>query len=112
MTADSAVSHSWTEDGGWNRALEHRSRLGACVLLARVDSLSFRRLKDLLQETDGNLGAHLKRLEDEGFVRPKKTFANRRPVTWYAITNQGRKALKAHLDVLDQIIVETREPTS
>src|SRR6185312_16437880 len=37
--------------------LQHRSRLGALVLLAGADALSFSRLKALLSETDGNLGA-------------------------------------------------------
>ena len=41
---------------GLDRLLEHRSRLGACVLLAGVDSMTFTSLKQFLKETDGNLG--------------------------------------------------------
>ena len=48
--------------------LDHRVRLAICVLLSRYDRLSFSRLKELTAETDGSLGAHLRRLEDEGYV--------------------------------------------
>ena len=40
--------------------LQHRARIGAAVLLARHEQLSFSRLKALLQETDGNLGGQMR----------------------------------------------------
>ena len=91
---------------GLNKLLGHRARLGICVLLARSDQLSFSRLKEVLEETDGNLGAQLRKLEDEGFVTVRKEFRNRRPVSWYALTAQGRRGLEAHLDALGQLIKE------
>ena len=54
--------------------LQHRARVGAAVLLARHDRLSFSRLKELLNETDGNLGANMRRLEDAGYVIVRKEF--------------------------------------
>src|SRR5687767_2669228 len=54
------------ELGELDDLLQHRARVTAAVLLARHDQLSFSRLKELLDETDGNLGAHLRRLEDAG----------------------------------------------
>ena len=39
-----------------NRLLEHRSRLGACLLLTQTEAMNFTRLRELLGETDGNLG--------------------------------------------------------
>lgn len=84
--------------------LQHRSRLGAMVLLSGVDALSFSRLKTLLEETDGNLGAQLRKLEDAGYVSVKKEFADRKPVSWYAITVTGRKALKIHLGAMEALI--------
>src|SRR5207249_11578101 len=82
-----------------DRVLEHRVRLAICVLLTRHDRLSFSRLKELTDETDGNLGANLRKLEDEGFLAVEKEFVDRRPGSWYAITPKGRKALKAQRDV-------------
>lgn len=83
-----------------DRLLEHRSRLGACALLAQHDALSFSRLKELLEETDGNLGAHLRRLEDQGYVTVHKEFRDRKPVSWYSLTSKGREALEAHLKAI------------
>jgi len=87
-----------------DRLLEHRVRLAICVLLTRYDRLSFSRLKELTGETDGSLGAHLKRLEDEGYVSVKKEFVDRKPVSWYRLTAVGRKALGGHLDALAGLI--------
>jgi DNA-binding PadR family transcriptional regulator len=91
---------------GLNKLLGHRGRLGICVLLARNDELSFRRLKEILEETDGNLGAQLRRLEDEGFITVRKEFRMRKPVSWYALTEDGRRSLAAHLEALAQLIKE------
>src|SRR6478672_8668788 len=73
--------------------LQHRSRLGALVLLSGADALNFSRLKTLLDETDGNLGAQLRKLEDAGYIKVRKAFEERKPVSWYSITPPGQKAL-------------------
>jgi DNA-binding MarR family transcriptional regulator len=88
--------------------LQHRARIGAAVLLARHDRLSFSRLKALLQETDGNLGAQMRKLEDAGYVTARKEFQNRRPVTWYGLTHKGKRALSQHLASLERLIQEAR----
>lgn len=84
--------------------LEHRVRLAACVLLSRTEEISFSRFKELLRQTDGNLGAQLRKLEDAGYIKLRRQFANRRPVTWYRLTPAGRRALKHHLANLQAII--------
>ena len=84
--------------------LQHRSRLGALALLSGADALSFTRLRSLLEETDGNLGAQLRKLEDAGYVAVKKEFEKRKPVSWYSITSAGRKALKKHLEAIETLI--------
>jgi DNA-binding MarR family transcriptional regulator len=88
--------------------LQHRARIGAAVLLARHDQLSFSRLKALLQETDGNLGAQMRKLEDAGYVAARKEFQNRRPVTWYRLTAKGKRALSQHLASLERLIQQAR----
>ena len=84
--------------------LQHRSRLGALVLLSGTEALNFSRLKGLLDETDGNLGAQLRKLEEAGYIKVKKTFEERKPVSWYSIAPSGQKALKAHLKALETLI--------
>jgi DNA-binding transcriptional ArsR family regulator len=87
-----------------DRLLEHRVRLAIAVLLSRWDRLSFTRLKELTGETDGSLGAHMRRLEDAGYVSADKEFQDRKPVTWYALADPGRRALDAHLSALEDLI--------
>lgn len=89
---------------GFDRLLEHRVRLAICVLLSRNDSISFRRFKDLLEETDGNLGANLRRLEDESYIEVTKEFADRKPVSWYRLTKVGREALDRHVKSLTELL--------
>lgn len=87
-----------------NRLLEHRSRLGVCLLLSQTEAMNFTRLRELLGETDGNLGAHLRKLEEAGYVEVRKEFAERKPVTWYEITSAGEKALRSHLGALEALL--------
>ena len=104
--ADTLVSdeHVLESLDGLDKLLEHRLRLALCVLLARDDSLSFTRLKQLTGETDGNLGANLRKLEDNGYLRVRKTYTQRRPVTWYSLQTKGREALQRHLSALTSVI--------
>lgn len=89
---------------GFDAALEHRVRLAISVLLARHGEISFSRFKEQLQLTDGNLGAQLRRLEDEGYVALRRDFVERKPVTWYKLSAKGRKALDKHLQALQGMI--------
>lgn len=84
--------------------LEHRVRLAVCVLLSRHDAMSFSRLKQVLTETDGSLGTHLRKLEDAGYVSIEKTYRGRRPVTWYQLSAEGRTRLKEHVANLMRLI--------
>jgi DNA-binding MarR family transcriptional regulator len=88
---------------GLDKLLEHRVRLAVAVLLSRVDALSFSRLRELLGETDGNLGANLRRLEDAGYLAVTKEFIDRKPVSWYVLTAAGRAALASHVRALERI---------
>lgn len=84
--------------------LEHRMRLAIAVLLARDGEVSFAAFKRQLQATDGNLGAQLRRLEDEGYIALRRDFVERRPVTWYSLTTAGRKALARHVRALQDML--------
>ena len=89
---------------GLDKLLEHRLRLALCVLLSRFETLSFSKLKNLTGETDGNLGANLRKLEEARYVLVKKMHVDRKPVSWYSLTAQGRKALRRHLNALTEVI--------
>lgn len=87
-----------------SKLLAHRVRLGICVLLSRHEALSFSRLKELLEESDGSLGGQLRKLENEEFINAKKEFRNRKPVTWYNLTEKGQVVLEMHLHALEKLI--------
>jgi DNA-binding transcriptional ArsR family regulator len=93
-----------------DRLLHDRMRLGIVSALAAADdmSLSFTELKSALSATDGNLGGHVRKLEDAGYVSCDKTFEGRTPRTDYGLTASGRRALERYLNHLDAIIRATR----
>lgn len=87
-----------------HKAFENRVRLGIMSALAVNDSLDFTSLKEFLEVTDGNLATHIKKLEQEGFVKVEKSFIDNKPNTSYSMTPEGKKAFEEHLQVLEQII--------
>lgn len=89
---------------GLDPALEHRVRLAIAVLLARHGEISFAAFKQQLELTDGNLGAQLRRLENDDYISLRRDFVERKPVTWYRLTAKGRKALHLHLKALQNVI--------
>ena len=92
------------ELGALRGLLEHRVRLAICVLLSAHDSMSYSRLKQVLGETDGSLGTHLRKLEDSGHLVAEKSFRDRRPVTWYELSDRGRSSLNEHVANLARLI--------
>ena len=98
----------WDVLAGLDPLLQHRSRVAAAALLSRHGKLSFSRLRLLLDETDGNLGAQLRKLEEAGYLDARKEFVDRKPVTWYQLTPRGKRALTEHLDSLERLIAAGR----
>lgn len=79
-------------------------RLAAMAFIAGAGKADFASLKRALQTTDGNLSVHMRKLEDAGYVTVEKTFHNRRPLTTYALSEQGVAAWKAYLDRLAMMV--------
>jgi DNA-binding MarR family transcriptional regulator len=92
----------------FDRLIYERVRLGIMSALAVREELSFNELKGLFEISDGNLGAHARKLEDAGYVTCTKSFEDRRPRTVYRITQQGRSALNRYLDHVEAVIKATR----
>ena len=81
-------------------------RLGVLSVLMTRSEASFSDLKELLAVTQGNLGLHLQKLEEGGYVAVDKAFVERRPRTTCRITAAGRRAFLAHLAQLQQIAAQ------
>lgn len=85
-------------------AVHQRVRLGILAVLAEAQRADFAYLRDSLELTDGNLAAHLRSLEQAGFVTSKRREDGGRPRTWVRATPAGRAALQAELNVLKELI--------
>jgi DNA-binding MarR family transcriptional regulator len=78
--------------------------MAALVSLDPGDEVDFSYLRDLLEVTDGNLGAHLRKLEEAGYITVNKTFVERKPRTYVSASGEGRKVFKDHVEALESIL--------
>ncbi len=78
--------------------------MAALVTLEAGDEVDFTYLRDLLDVTDGNLGAHLRKLEEAGYISVNKVFVERKPHTYVSATAAGRKVFREHVAALESIL--------
>jgi DNA-binding transcriptional ArsR family regulator len=81
-----------------------KMRLAVLSLLSGVDEAEFTWLRERTGSTDGNLGAHLLKLEEAGYVAVEKKFVARKPMTLYRMTERGREALTGYVEALKQLL--------
>ena len=93
MGYQSPFDHNQIDD-----VIHGRIRLGVVAYLSAVESALFGELRDKVGATDGNLSAHLRKLEDAGYVKADKSFVNSKPQTRLSLTQEGRKAWVIWLD--------------
>ena len=82
-------------------------RLGVVAELLNFDWIAFSELARSLDVSNGNLGAHLSKLVDAGYVEEEKSFANRRPLSRYRLTKRGREAFASHVTELHSLLKAT-----
>lgn len=70
------------------------------------DVLEFRKLKSILQATDGNMANHLGILEKAGYIAIEKDFVGKKPRTRISLTRSGRKAFERHVAYLRDLIAD------
>ena len=90
-----------------NETIHQPVRLRIMAALVSLDvgnEVDFTFLRDLLKVTDGNLGAHLRRLEEAGYISINKTFVDRKPRTFVAASEAGRKVFQEHVKALEEIL--------
>ena len=78
--------------------------MASLVTLAGHEEMDFTSLRELLDVTDGNLGAHLRKLEDAGYITVKKEFVERKPRSFISATAEGRKIFQEHVAALEAIL--------
>ena len=83
--------------------------MSALSTLSDREQVDFTYLKKNLGLTDGNLGAHLARLEQADYLRLDKRFVERKPRTFIAATDVGRLAFARHVEALEAVLRGTTE---
>ena len=79
-------------------------RLAVLALLAGVERADFAWLRDKTGSTDGNIGAHLAKLEEAKYINVEKKFQDNKPLSLYRMTPLGRKALSSYIEALKQLL--------
>ena len=78
--------------------------MAALISLNPGDEVDFTYLRGLLEVTDGNLGAHLRKLEEAGYIAVNKVFVERKPHTYVSVTAEGRRVFQHHVTALESIL--------
>lgn len=80
--------------------LHQPARLRIMVALYRNRQLGFPAMRDALDLTPGNLGAHLAKLEEAGYLSSARILSGASFEMRYRITDAGSEAFRAYLATL------------
>jgi DNA-binding MarR family transcriptional regulator len=92
-----------------DRVIHEKGRLAIMSLLAATPQLAYTEMRDTLNMTDGNITAHIRTLQEAGYVSVTKAFQGGRQLTTFSLTSQGKKAFTGYIDLLEQIIKQTKK---
>lgn len=87
-----------------DEVIHSRIRLAIMTLLISVEDAEFTYIRDKINTTDGNLSAHMRKLEESGYIKIQKRFIDRKPATSYSITAKGREAFEKYIERLEKMI--------
>lgn len=91
-----------------DRVIHEKGRLAIMSMLAATPELSFTELRDTLGMTDGNITTHIRTLQEAGYIAVSKSYEKNRPLTTCSLTAAGKKAFAGYIDLLEQILQQTR----
>lgn len=87
-----------------NPVIHQPIRLQIMTYLQFARKSNFSELKKELGITDGNLGAHLQKLDDHDLVKINKKIIDKKPLSTISITKNGETQLLNYLNILSSII--------
>ena len=90
-----------------DRLIHEPARLLIVTILSTVESADFLFLQRETELTKGNLSAHLRKLEDAGYVKIQKTFKGKLPLTICKLTAAGTKAVTQYRQQLQNFMDKT-----
>lgn len=91
-----------------DRVIHEKGRMAIMSLLAATPEMSFTELKQTLNMTDGNLTTHIRTLQQAGYVGVTKSVLNNRPLTTCSLTPAGQTAFRNYVELLEQIVQQTK----
>lgn len=83
------------------------ARLQIVSILAAAEAVEFGFVRDQIDVSDSVLSKHASVLEAAGYIEIRKGYVGKRPRTWFALTQQGRAAYRAHIAALQAIIAQS-----
>lgn len=86
-------------------------RLAVLSILISARRADFNYLKNTIGTTDGNLSTHLAKLEEAGYIRVKKSFQGKKPLTTCSLTEKGKAAFSGYVKALESYL-PSREKSS
>ena len=92
-----------------DRLIHSPVRLGVLAALHSGGEESFTNLKKIVGATDGNLTIHLKVLEDNGIIKVRKAFVDRRPRSSYRLTEKGRRMFREYVECVSQMVEQLKK---
>jgi DNA-binding MarR family transcriptional regulator len=69
-----------------------------------VEEVNFNFIKESTNATSGNISIQIKKLQEAGYIKVKKSFKNNYPNTTISITTKGRKAFENYVNNLKKYI--------
>lgn len=91
-----------------DEVLLSKVRLGVMAELLPSEWVAFSELQRTTGATNGNLGAHLAKLMQAGYVSEEKAFVDRRPQTRYRLMRAGRNAFFKHVAELQALVAAAK----
>ncbi|WP_139993372.1 winged helix-turn-helix domain-containing protein [Paenibacillus paridis] len=87
-----------------DETIHAKARLGIMSLLIANGDCDFGFLRGELKLTEGNLGNHIRVLEEATYITVTKTFAGKRPKTICSTTPLGLEMFEQYISGLEKII--------
>jgi DNA-binding transcriptional ArsR family regulator len=94
-----------------DRVIHEPARLAILTVLSACEQADFTFLKRITGLSDGNLSAHLGKLEITRLISIRKRFLGKRPQTLVSLTAIGREQIKEHWRRLEALRAGARRVT-
>ena len=86
-----------------DKLVHEPARLKILAQLYVIESADFLFVMTQTGLTQGNVSAHLIKLEEAGYVQVRKTFSGKKPLTMISISEKGREAFRSYVERMQKV---------